>query len=460
MRMKKKTTRREFLRQSLGTASAGTIALGTVPYILSGATPVRAEAPSDRLRMGCIGVGSMGRGDARDFNRLVDIVALCDVERRHLDGAVNDDQIGKKNADGQKSRIDAYDDYRNILDRKDIDIVSIVTTDPWHVKIAIEALQAGKHVFCQKPLTLTVEEGRLIRNAVRKYPNSVFQVGTQQRSQRDQFARACLMVRKGMLGEIRRMVVQIDGGDIGGPFRKTETPETLDFDRWLGPCPKVEYLKERVHYQYRWWYEYSGGKFTDWGAHHIDFVHWALGETKEGDGPVSFNPIFVQHPVQFRNGQPLADNCYNTSHKFEISCRFKSGVEMLVCSHTPDGNGIFIEGTKGRMHVNRQRIKGKPIEDKMYESLTEEDYSELFNGKPFDGWHKKNFISCIKERGLPVSDVVSHIQSMNSCHLCAIAARLGREIKYDPVMERISGDDQASTFLARERRKGFDIPVV
>ncbi|MDR1957563.1 MAG: Gfo/Idh/MocA family oxidoreductase [Planctomycetaceae bacterium] len=452
-----KSNRREFLKKS----SVAAAAVGLTPYLFSSVQPVMAQAASDRLQIGCIGVGSMGKGDASDFSNLGDVVAVCDVDSEYgIASALNNPNIGKK-VDGKKvGQPDAYKDYRKVLDRKDIDIVSVVTTDPWHVKIAIEALQAGKHVFCQKPLTLTVEEGQLIRAAVKKYDKQVFQVGSQQRAQKDQFATACLMVRKGMLGEIKKMTADIGPGDVGGPFKKTTPPDCLDFNLWLGQCPVVEYIPERVRYQYRWWYEYSGGKFTDWGAHHIDFVHWALDETKEGSGPIAFKPITAEHPVPFKDGYPTVDDCYNTSHKFEISCTFASGVEMLVCSHSENGNGILIEGTKGRIHVNRGRINGKPIEDGLHKQLTDDDFKELYNGKPFDGWHKRNFITCIKEGGTPVSDVISHIQSMNSCHLCTIAARLNREIKWNPKTETIVGDDQASKFLARERREGFDIPKV
>ena len=452
-----KTNRRQFLKGSSAAVAGATL----TPYLLSSAQPVRAQAPSDRLRVGCVGVGSMGRGDAHDFSNLADVVAICDVDSEYgIAETLKNPTIGKIRDGKRQGAPDTCKDYRRILDRNDIDIVSIVTTDPWHVKICIEALQAGKHVFCQKPLTLTVEEGQLTRNAVKKYPKLVFQIGSQQRSQRDQFATACLMVRKGMLGEIRKMTVDIGGGDVGGPFQKTTPPDSLDFDMWLGQCPVVEYIPQRVHYQFRWWYEYGGGKFTDWGAHHIDFAHWALNEVAEGQGPVSFNPIKANHPVPFKDGYPTVDDCYNTSHEFEISCKFASGVEMLVVNNSRDGNGILIEGTRGRIHVDRGRIRGRGFEDGVQNSLTEDDFTELFNGKKFDGWHKRNFIDCIREGGLPISDVISHIQAMNSCHLCAIAARLGREIKYDPKTEKILGDDQASTFLAREWRKGFEIPRV
>ena len=449
----KNTNRRTFLKQSAAVAAL-------TPYFFSSAQPVRAEAPSDRLRVGCVGVGGMGRGDANEFSNLCDVVAVCDVDDRCIGHALGDGNIGKK-VDGQKvGQPDSYKDYRRVLERKDIDIISVVTTDPWHVKIAIEALQAGKHVFCQKPLTLTVEEGILMRNAAKKYSNLVMQVGTQQLSQKNEFATACLMVRKGMLGKIKRMVADIGGGDVGGPFRKETPPGELDFNMWLGQCPEVEYIPQRTHGNFRWWYEYSGGKFTDWGAHHIDFVHWAMNMEAEGCGPVSFNPIKAEHPVPFEHGYPTVDDCYNTSHNFEISCKFADGFEMVVVSGSPDGNGILIEGTEGRMHVNRGRIAGKPVQDGLQRDLTEDDFTELCNGKSFDGWHKQSFLRCIRDGGKPISDVFSHIQTMHSCHLSAIAARLNREIKWDPAKEQIIGDEEAATFLARTARKGFEIPRV
>lgn len=452
-----KTTRRTFLK----TAAASGTAVAMTPYLFSSQQAHAQEAASDRLQIGCIGVGDMGRGDARDFSNLGDVVAVCDVDSDYgIARAQNDGNIGTKRNGKREGKPEGYKDYRKVLERKDIDLVSVVTTDPWHVKIAIEALQAGKHVFCQKPLTLTIDEGRLIRNACKKYDKLVFQVGTQQRSQKDQFALAALMVRKGLLGDIKKMTVDIGGAPSGGPFEKKAPPESLDFEMWLGQCPKVEYMEKRVHYEFRWWYEYSGGKFTDWGAHHIDFAQWALEQDKPGCGPSSVKPILIEHPVPFEKGYPTVDNRYNTATKFELLCKF-GNTDVVVCSNSRDGNGILIEGTKGRMHVNRERINGKPIQDKIYEGvITDADFKALANGKNFDGWHKRNFITCVKEGGLPISDVFSHVQAMNTCHLCAIAARLNRELKWDPKKEAVIGDDEAQSFISRVPRKGYEIPVV
>lgn len=459
--MVKQPTRRDFLKSASAVAAACTV----TPRVFAPADLYAFDAPSDRLRMGCIGVGSMGRGDLNGFRRLCDITAICDVDARY--GLENTLRMF---GDGPKP--DAYKEYRKVLERDDIDVVSVVTPDHWHVKIAIEALQAGKHVFCQKPLTLTLEENVLIRKACEKY-GKVFQVGTQQRSQRNQFALATLMVRAGMLGEIKNIVCDIGGSPTSGDVPKLDVPDSLDWNLWLGPAPYTDLLAERYnptggdssmgktrcHYDFRWWYEYSGGKFTDWGAHHIDCALWAMNLQEKGTGPVSFDGTDSEHPVEYKDGYAVVTNRYNTSHRFNIVCKFENGMTMHVASHSPDGNGILFEGTKGKIHVSRGRIKGKPFEELPKDAFSDADFEGLYNGKRWEG-HKENFIRCIREGGKPVSDVASHVQAMHCCHLSGIAARLKKEVKWDPKAERIVGDDLAATFFARENREGFAKPKV
>ena len=382
-------------------------------------------------------------------SRFGDIVAICDVDRRHAEEAKNDTHIGN-------NRADVYSDYRKVLDRKDIDVVSVVTPDHWHSKIAIEALQAGKHVFCQKPLTLTLKENQLIRNACHAYPKLVFFVGTQQRSDRQRFLRAINMVQKGLLGKIERITAGINPGAKGGPFSTAKPPRELDWNMWLGQAPLVEYRKERCHHDFRWWYEYSGGKFTDWGAHHVDIATWALNEDQHGHGPTEIDGRDVKHPVPLKNGSPTTDDSFNTAYEFNIKCTYASGVKLHVTSSGP--NGILFEGRKGRLFVNRAKITGKPIEENWdKDQFGQEDLKQLYRGKPYEG-HKQNFYRCIREGGLGVSDPFSHVQTMNTCHLVAIAARLGRVIKWDPNGERIIGDEEAAAFLSRKVRTGFEIP--
>ncbi|MDO4570841.1 MAG: Gfo/Idh/MocA family oxidoreductase [Planctomycetia bacterium] len=443
-------SRRQFLQTSTALAAGAAI----VPGARSSSKLYAADSPNEQLRMGCIGVGSMGCGDAGHFNRLCNIVALADVDEEYGIARAMRAGIGCRD----EKRPDVYKDYRRVLERDDIDVVSVVTPDHWHVKIAIEALQSGKHVFCQKPLTLTLEENILIREACRKY-GKVFQVGTQQRSQRDQFMKAAIMIRKGFLGEIRNIVCDIGGSPTSGPLATEAVPASLDWEMWQGPAPRHDFIPRRCHYEYRWWYEYSGGKFTDWGAHHIDCALWALNLQTQGTGPISFDGTKAKHPVAFKDGYPEVDNQYNTSHDFDIVCKFENGMEMHVVSGSPDGNGILFEGTKGRIHVSRGRIKGGALDTLPQDAITPEDYVALYNGKPYEG-HKENFIRCIREGGKPVSDVESHVQAMHCCHLCGIAARLNREVRWDPAAEKIVGDDQAASFFGREMYRGYEMPTI
>ncbi|MGI9457627.1 MAG: Gfo/Idh/MocA family protein [Aeoliella sp.] len=437
------SNRRQFLKTSSLAASAA-----AVPYFSWSPKAFANQDKNDRPRIGCIGVGSRGTPDAHAHARFGDVIAVCDVDMRHCLRAKHHDGIGKGYAD-------AYEDYRRVLDRDDVDVVSIVTTDQWHVKIAVEALEAGKHVFCEKPLSLTLEENQLIRNACKKHNDLTFFVGTQQRSSKDRFLRAVNMVQKGILGDIQKVTVGIDGGVTGGPFKPEIPPAEFDFYMWLGPAPLTDYLARRCHYEYRWWYEYSGGKFTDWGAHHIDIASWALDLVGAGQGPIEIDGTDAKHPVPFEDGYPTVDHSYNTSHDFNIVCKFENGVEMSVTSRGQ--NGVLFEGSKGRMFVNRGKITGKPIEENWdKDQFTDEDVKRLYKGKPHEG-HMENFYRTIREGGLPVSDVFSHVQVMNTCHLCTIAARLGRKIKWNPKQEIIVGDDQAATFVARTPRPGFEI---
>lgn len=438
------STRRQFLASSA-------VAAGTIAFPWS--TPAFANiSPNDRPVIGCIGLGGMGKGDARGHSRFGDIVAVCDVDQKHAELAKKDEKIGKDKAD-------VYGDYRKVLERDDIDVVSIVTPDHWHVKIAIEALEAGKHVFCQKPLTLTLEENQLIRKACQKHKDKVFVVGTQQRGSKPRFLRAVNMVQKGLIGDVKRITVGIEAGSVAkDPFKKTDPPANLDWDMWLGQAPKVDYIKQRCHGTFRWWYEYSGGKFTDWGAHHIDIALWAIGQNGPGMGPIEFDGTDANHPVEYKDGHATVDDRYNTAHDYAVKCKFENGIEMIVESR--GRNGILFEGTKGRFFVNRRTIEGTPIKDERdKDKYDDDDLMALYKGKKFEG-HKQNFYRCLSEGGLPVSDVFTHVQTMNSCHLAAIAARLKRVVKWDPKNEKIVGDELAASFFAREPRKGFEIPRV
>ena len=445
----RQASRRRFLSAAVAGGAAGTAPL-FVPVTFASRAFANVAA-NDRPRVACIGTGGIGMRDAREHREFADIVAVCDLDRKHAERAKFDVRVGA-------GKSEAFSDYRQVLDRPDVDVVSISTPDHWHVKIAIEALQAGKHVFCQKPLSFTLEENRLVRAAAEKYPKQQFLIGTQQRSDRDRFLRAVNMVHKGLLGEIVNVTVGINGAPTGGPFPVVDVPKELDWEMWQGQAKAEPYREKRCHYEFRWWYEYSGGKFTDWGAHHVDIAQWALREDSLGKGPVRIDGTDSKHPVPFKDGYPTVSDSYNTSHDFAVKCVFPSGVGMVVDSRSD--NGILFEGTKGRIFVNREKIVGKPIEEQWdKDQFTDADIVALYKGKPFEG-HKQNFYRCIREGGLPVSDLFSHVIAMNTCHLTAIAARLGRTIRWDPKTETIPGDEQAAGLAARTPRAGYGIPRV
>jgi len=436
------TTRRRLLRD-FAALTAGSVLLdewyGTRPGFAA-----ECQTPNARPRVGCIGMGGMGKGDARAAKRYGDIVAVCDVDRDRAAAAAADPGLGAGKAD-------VYEDYRKLLERQDVDLVTISTPDHWHTRQLLDALRARKDVYCQKPLTLTIEEGAQIAKAV-KETGRVVQVGTQQRSEnRNMFLTAVAMVREGRIGKVKRVTCAIGGAPTGGPFPVAEVPPGLNWDLWLGQCPLVEYRKERCHYTFRWWYEYSGGKLTDWGAHHVDIAQWALG--MEGSGPSLVEPLAVKHPVEFREGHPVAPDRFNTALSFQVRCLFAGGVEMLIRDDTE--NGITFEGEKGTFFVSRSKLTGEPVEALKENPIPESVLVALRNGKRLDG-HMGNFIECVKDRGKPVSDVFTHHRAMTTCHLANIALRLGRKVEWDPAAERIVGDAAADQWRAREARKGWE----
>ncbi len=419
--------RRKFLQTS---AAAGL----AVPYWFTQEHLARAQETSknDRPLVGCIGTGSRWNGLFRAIRHDGDIVAVCDVDRRHAEQA-------KQKAGG---KADIYEDYRRVLDRDDIDVVSIVTPDHWHTKIAIDAMKAGKDVYCEKPLTLTIDEGKLICQ-VQKETGRVFQVGTQQRTEMGQrFLRAIAMIRDGRIGRVRRAICAIGAAPAGGPFPVMPVPPELNWDMWLGQAPKVDYTEKRCHYEFRWWYEYSGGKMTDWGAHHVDIAQWGIGA--ESSGPIS---------VEGTAKHPDVENGYNTATEFFVTCQYKNDVELII-RHDTD-NGITFEGDKGRIFVSRGALKGKPVEELTDNPLPEGAIEQLYRGKPTT--HMANFFQCVKSRELPISDVFTHHRSVSTCHLANIAIRLGRKIQWDPDAEQIVGDSEAQAWQARTQRKGYEI---
>ena len=436
-------TRRDFLRVS----AASPLLL---PIVGNAARSMADEtrAKNDRPRLALIGAGGQGSGDARGASRYGDFLAVCDVDKTHAERARDDKSIGKGKAD-------PYDDYRKVLDRNDIDAVVIGTPDHWHSKILIDAMKAGKDAYCEKPLTLTIDEGKKIGQVARE-TKRVVQVGTQQRSDHNRvFLLAVALVRSGRIGKVKKITAAIGGGPTGGPFPKESAPENLNWDMWLGQAPKVDYIKQRCHSDFRWWYEYSGGKLTDWGAHHVDIGQWAI--AKDESGPTTIEVAKKELPVEYKDGYPTVDDRYNTPTAFVVKATYDDGVVMEIRDDTE--NGVTIEGSGGKIFVTRDRIdvSGGAVDALYKNPVPDSLLVELRKGKRVDG-HMANFFECARDRSVPVSDVWSHHRSLTVCHLANIAIRLGgRKLTWDPAREEIVGDSEANAWQTRPQRAGFEV---
>jgi predicted dehydrogenase len=411
-------------------------------------------APSDRLVFGAIGMGGRNVRVAETAAKFGTIAAVCDVDSKRV-------ALAQRKYSDKFGRIpDGEADYRKILERKDIDAVIIGTPDHWHAKIAIEAMQAGKHVYCEKPLTLTIEEGQKICR-VAKATGVTFQVGTQQRTEMDQkFLKAVALVRDGRIGDVKHVWVAINGAPRSGELKTAPVPKGLDWNAWLGQAPLVDYIPERCHYEFRWWYEYSGGKLTDWGAHHVDIAQWALG--LDDTSPVKISPEYVNLPVAFEKGYPVVANQYNTAVGFRVKCEFANGLQMHIQDNVDEPiakfpNGILWEGDDGNLFVNRGRLNGRVVDQLADNPLAEGTIERVYNGRTPTS-HMQDFAECIKSGEQPISDVYSHHRTLTTCHLANIAIRLNRAIEWDPTTETIVGDDEAQSFASRTPRAGFEIP--
>ncbi len=433
-------TRRKFL----GAAAGALVAGPTIPYVFTAGAEERARPKSknDRFRIGAVGMRYQGTVIAEKATAHGDVVAICDVDR----------QIAEKARKDFGGKADLYEDYRKMLDRKDIDVVTIGAPDHWHTAMTAAACLTGKDVYCEKPLTLTVDEGKLLCRVVER-TGRVVQVGSWQRSDQ-RFRLACEMVRAGRIGKLRRVRVVLKENPQGGPFPVEDPPPHLNWDLWLGQTPLVPYTKERCHYTFRWWYEYAGGEMTDWGSHHMDIVQWAIGADDSG-------PVEIDGKAEF----PSVANGYNVATRFSARLVYSNGIEVLV--EDRGRNGITFEGDLGQIFVNRGTIAGKPVDALRDQPLHREEFKlyrhDNLARPPRMGKldaiinHMGNFFDCVKDRNRPVSDVWSQHRSASVCHLANISMRLGRKLRWDPQKEVFLGDEEANRWLARTERSPYEI---
>jgi len=407
---------------------------------------LRPLGPNDRPGVALVGCGGMGRGDAGNASRFGDILAVCDVDKSHAEAAAK--QFSK---DGKVPT--QYSDFRKMLERDDIQVVVNGTPDHWHTLVNLGATLAGKDVYGEKPLTLSVDEGKRLVKAVQKR-KTVLQTGTQQRSD-ERFRLACELVRNGRIGKLKEITVWLPAGLREGPFKPEAVPGGLDWGFWLGQAPWAEYTPKRCHVFFRYWYDYSGGTITDWGAHHNDIALWATGMP----GPVAVE------------AKPLADiipGGYTAFSEYEIKFTYKTGVIHNVRSTKADNifggvedpagqrNGIRLEGTDGWIWVNRGTLQGsdpdlvkKPLSDSAERLYKSDD-------------HMGNFFDCIRSRKQPICDVVTGHQSAMISHLGVIALQTGLKLRWDPKRERFTGNGarEGNKYLAREMRKPYDYSFV
>ena len=447
-------TRRHFLKRAIGTG----VGIG-FPYIVP-ASVLGAGAASNRIVMGCIGLGGMGTNNMRAFMGYddVQIVAVCDPVRGsrqyghwYTNGWKGDylgrvpakmiveDHYGRQKTSGGFKGCAAYVDFRELLARDDIDAVTIVAPDHWHAVMSIMAAKTGKHIYCEKPMTLTIAEGRAMVEAVRRH-RVVFQTGSHQRSNRwTRFG--CELVRNGRIGELKRIIAPV------GPNNRTATasnwrpmavPEGFDYDMWLGPAKWQPYHKCRCLYTFRFILDYSGGQTTNLGAHSLDMSQW--GNATDDTGPVEVEDLGGEFPK---------DGLFDTATKVHFRVRYANGVELICKTDVKGWTGARFEGTQGWVQVGRFEMYPKSLK----KSVIGPNEIHLYESNN----HHRNFLDCIRTGGEPAAPVEVGHRSATVCHLGNIAMALKRKLRWDPAAERFIGDEHANHMLDRPRRAPWHI---
>ena len=436
--VKRTVSRRDFLKSSAAAAAGMAIPM-IVPSSVFG-----AEAPSERITVGCIGVGRMGTGDlgeALGFKQ-VQVVAVCDLDTKRAVIAQKriESTYAKRSPGGDYKGCAVYGDFRELCARGDVDAVQIATPDHWHTLPALEAARNGKDIFLQKPLTLTIHEGRILSDTVRRY-GRVFQVGSQQRSDKE-FHTACELVRNGRVGKLHTIQVGF-GTDPGcGPQPTMPVPENLNYEMWLGPAPWAPYTEERVHPQNSitarpGWLrisDYGAGMITGWGSHHLDIAHWGMGIEYTG-------PVEIVGETEYPK-----DGLWDVHGDFRIEYTYANGVKLIAADEKKIKGGVRFEGDKGWVWVTRGRIDAEP------KSLLQETIGANETKLTVSNNHKGNFYECVKSRAPTIAPVEVGHRSCTACLLGDIAMRTGRKLRWDPDKELFVNDDAANRMLSRPMR--------
>jgi predicted dehydrogenase len=439
MPRKSQVTRRLLLK--------GAVAAAAAPYVITSSALGAGDRPpaSERLTLCHIGIGNQGSGHfgAMLGNGAVQILAVCDVKETVRDSCQKrvDERYAAESAAGTYKGCAAYNDFRDVMARGDVDAVIIAVPDHWHALVAIAAAKSGKDIYCEKPMALTIRQARAMVSAVRRY-GRVFQTGSQQRSS-PEFHKACELVRNGRIGNVKEVFANIGGPSTEKQFPEEPVPAGFDWDMWLGPAPWNPFNSERCSGSYsdgwRLVRDYSGGMMTDWGAHHFDIGQWGLG--MDTSGPVEAVPPdageFPTLTYKYANGV-LMHHFWSADGQAQNQYKLPEGKRGV--------NGVLFVGDSGWVEVNRgyfacypEAIGDKPIgpnEIHLYKSPG----------------HHQDWLNCVKTRQRPICDVETGCRSVSVCHLGNIAYWLGRRIRWDPVKEEILGDEEAARWLDRPMR--------
>lgn len=449
-------SRRKFLA-----ASATAVAFPTIiPASAIGAG--KKPAPSNRIHVAALGFGTIAYNTVPNFlnNDKVQVIAIADVNRKSPNYGYRGEKEGGRLVGMQMvnehyaqdtGRLNyrgcrAYEDFRDLLDNEDVDAVNISTPDHWHAVMAIYCANKKKHVYGQKPLAVTVAEGRAMAKAVSKN-RITWQTGSQQRSE-SQFREAVEFVRNGRIGNLQTIDIKIPGGhsdwnQMGDRKAPEPIPVGLNYDLWEGPAPHRDYRPAILPLNWRHNLDYSGGMITDWGAHHVDIAQWAMGMDKSGPTLIEINHADL----------PPSDDLYNTATAFSFTCTYESGVKMTVTDNGGEPNGITFAGDKGKkIMVRRGSITMDPPE--LRRERIRDDEAHVYKSTD----HVGNFIDCIQSGKQTVAPIEAAHRTISICHLANIAIRLGRKsLKWDPKRERILDDGEASKFLSRPIRGNWKL---
>ena len=430
-----KTTSSVSRRQFIKTAA---VAIGA-PYIVP-STVFGQNAPSNRFTMGQIGIGNMGTTNMTNFlgRDDVTVIAVCDLDRlRLLEGkALVEKTYAEKSPSGNWRGCDTHHDFRELIDRADIDLISIAVPDHWHAIPAIYASNAGKDIYAEKPLALTIPLGRKMSDTMRRN-GTVWQTGSWQRSENN-FRQACELVRNGYIGDLKKVYIGLPEGSAVGPQPVMPVPEGFDYDFWLGPAPKAEYTQLRCHWNFRWILDYSGGQLTDWAAHHCDIAQWGMGT--EDTGPVEV----------WGEGDFPKDGLWNTAMHYHVVATYKNGVVMDITDNTQNPQGVKFEGTKGWVFVKRGDIDVNP--KSLLTTVVGPD-KQLYRSNN----HWGNFIECVRTREKTIAPIETAHRSITIAHLGNIAMRLGQKLQWNPDTERFVNNAEADRMLDRPMRSPWRV---